>query len=104
MPEGGDDERRTGAIGRRRRRRRRRRAQDRRGRTPATKEDGEIERRRGGDNQPTMTNGGEKGGSEGEPIATARVTQPAGNEACRRMGGDGEEEPETAATATAKET
>ena len=37
------------------------------------KEDSEIERQRGGDNQPTMVDGGDKGDGEGVPIATVRV-------------------------------
>ena len=67
------------------------------------KEDGEIKRRRGGENQPTMKNGGYKGGIKGDLIAIARVKQPVDNEARRRVGGDCKEEPETAATGMEKE-
>ena len=48
-----------------------------------------------------MKNGGEKGDNEGEPIATARVKQPADNEARQRVGVNVKEKPETAAIATA---
>ena len=44
-----------------------------------------------------MKNGGEKGDNEGEPIATARVKQPADNEARQRVGVNVKEKPETAA-------
>ena len=50
-----------------------------------------------------MTNGGDKGNSKGEPIATARVMKTAGDEVFLRVGGDGKEEPETVETATVKE-
>ena len=50
-----------------------------------------------------MANGGYKGNIEGDPIVTARVTQLADDEVCRRVGGDGKEYPETAATVTVKD-
>ena len=81
--------------------------QDWRGRTPETKgktkDSRNIERRRGGNNQPAMINGGDKGNSKGEPIATARVMKTAGDEVFLRVGGDDKEEPETVETATVKE-
>ena len=69
----------------------------------ATKEDGKIKRRRGGENQTTMKRGGDKSDSKGGPIVTARVNQPANDEVRWRVGGDSKEDPETAVTATAAE-
>ena len=51
-----------------------------------TKEDSDIERRRGGDNQPMMKNGGDGVNGEGETITTVRVKQLANDEACQRRG------------------
>ena len=51
-----------------------------------------------------MTNGGDKGDSKRETIATLRAKQLAYDESCRRVGGKRKEEPETAATATATAT
>ena len=50
-----------------------------------------------------MKNGGYKGDIKGYLIAMARVKQPVNNEARRRVGGDGKEDPETAATGMEKE-
>ena len=50
-----------------------------------------------------MKNGGYKGNSKGELIVTVRVTQPAKYEACLRVGGNGEEDPETSQTVAVKE-
>ena len=58
-----------------------------------TKEDGKIERYMVGNNQTTMKNDEDKGNRVGEPITTKRMKQLGNNEAFRRVGGDGEEDP-----------
>ena len=67
------------------------------------KEESEIECRRGGNNQPKMTNDGVKGNRERQTIATLRAKQLAYDESCRRVGGNKKEELETAAMMTATE-
>ena len=66
------------------------------GRTSVTKvtteEIGDIKIRRGGDNQPVMKNGGDKGNSEGELIVAERATQLTNNESLQRVGGNIKEE------------
>ena len=50
-----------------------------------------------------MKNSGYRGDGEEGPIPAAMVKQLADDEVCRRVGGDGKEYPETAATVTVKD-